>query len=350
MRHIISFEDISPDEWARLYGLTLDIIARPGDYARSCAGRVMAALFYEPSTRTNFSFQAAMQRLGGGVIGFSDPSVTSASKGETMRDTMIMVSGYSDSIVMRHPCAGAAKAASLYSSCPVINAGDGGHFHPTQTLTDLAAITRLRGGLRGMSVGICGDLKYGRTVHSLITALARFEDVTLHLISPRQLACPKYLRVFMQQRKMRFYEVTNLEAALGSLDVLYMTRIQRERFDDPKEYDRLKGVYVLTARKLSLAKGDLLILHPLPRVDEINPDVDGDPRAKYFFQAETGMYARMALLLELTALPKLTPERDYTETGRLCRNPGCITFREDYLPFLEENGRCVYCDYSLKGD
>jgi aspartate carbamoyltransferase catalytic subunit len=280
MRHIIGFDDISPEEWEDLYALTERIIERPGDYTGACAGRVMASLFYEPSTRTNFSFQAAMHRLGGGVMGFADPMVTSEAKGETMGDTIVMVSGYADTVVMRHPFAGAAKAASLYASCPIVNAGDGGHFHPTQTLTDLATIARLRDSPRGMSVGICGDLKYGRTVHSLITALARFPGVILHLISPRELAVPPYMRAFMQERGVKFFEITNLEAALGSLDVLYMTRIQRERFPSPAEYERLRGCYILTARKLVLAKKDLLILHPLPRVDDIHTAVDADPRAR----------------------------------------------------------------------
>lgn len=346
---MIDFGDISPEEWRELYKLTEDIGQAPGHYRDALRGHVLASLFFEPSTRTNFSFQSAMQRLGGGVFGFNDPNATSTAKGETLKDTLIMVSGYADVIVMRHPREGAALAGSLYSSCPLINAGDGGHLHPTQTLTDLSTITQLRGGVDGLHIGICGDLKNGRTVHSLIRALGRFRDIQLSLISPRELSVPPYLRRFMQDHGMRFVEVTNLEASLGQLDVLYMTRVQRERFLDPLEYERLKGVYVLTPHKLKAAKRDLLVLHPLPRVDEIDPAVDSDARAQYFRQAEIGMTARMALLLTLARLPKDTPPRVYTTEGTPCTHPGCITAQETYLPPLETDGNCRYCDHAIGG-
>lgn len=349
VRHVIDFGDISTEEWRELYQLTEDIRRDPALYRDALRGYVLASLFFEPSTRTNFSFQAAMQRLGGGVFGFNDPGATSTAKGETLKDTLIMVSGYADVIVMRHPCEGAALAGSLYSACPLVNAGDGGHFHPTQTLTDLATIMTLRGSVDGIHIGLCGDLKNGRTVHSLIRALARFQGIQLSLISPRELAVPPYLRRFMQDSGMRFVEVTHLEATLGQVDVLYMTRIQRERFLDPLEYERLKGVYILTPHKLRNAKKDLLILHPLPRVDEIDPAVDSDPRAAYFRQAEIGMTARMALLLTLARMPKDTPPRVYPPDGTPCSHSGCITARETYLPPLERDGYCRYCDHAVGG-
>jgi aspartate carbamoyltransferase catalytic subunit len=347
LRHLIDFADVSLGQWRELYALTQEIWKDPGAFRDTLRGHVMASLFYEPSTRTNFSFQAAMQRLGGGVFGFNDPNASSAAKGETLKDTFIMVSGYADVIVTRHPCEGAALAGSMYSSVPVINAGDGGHFHPTQTLTDLATITRLRGGVDGLHIGICGDLKNGRTVHSLIRALKHFPSARLSLISPRELSVPQYLRGYMSENAIRFVESTRLEASLAQLDVLYMTRIQRERFLDPLEYERLKGVYVLTAQKLKAAKKDLLILHPLPRVDEIHADVDTDPRAAYFKQAEIGMTVRMALLLTLAKKPKEYPSYASGADKPRCENGRCITKRETYLPALSENGRCGYCDNLL---
>ena len=254
MRHLIDFGDLTRAEWESLYQRCSDIMDHPADFMDACRGRVMASLFYEPSTRTNFSFQTAMLRVGGTVFGFADPKSTSTAKGETLKDTIKMVSGYADVVVMRNPKEGAAKAASLYSDVPVINAGDGGHMHPTQTTADLTTITRLRGKVDGLSVGLCGDLKNGRTVHSLIKALAKFEGIKFFLIAPRELAVPEYMRAFMREHGMWFTEVTGLEAVIPQLDVLYMTRIQRERFVDPLEYERCKGVYVLTRRKLDRAK------------------------------------------------------------------------------------------------
>ena len=299
MRHLIDFGDLTRQEWDGLYARASQIMDRPEDFLEVCRGRVMASVFYEPSTRTNFSFQAAMLRLGGTVFGFADPKSSSAAKGESLKDTVKMVSGYADVVVMRTPWEGSAKAASLYSDVPVINAGDGGHMHPTQTMADLTAITRLLGRADGLSIGLCGDLKNGRTVHSLIKAMAKFENIRFFLISPRELAIPGYMRAFLQERGMGFTEVTGLEAVIPQLDVLYMTRIQKERFVDPLEYERNKGVYVLTRRKLERAKEKMLVMHPLPRVDEIAVDVDDDPRAAYFRQARYGMFARMALLADL---------------------------------------------------
>lgn len=284
MRHIIDLSDLKMEEFNELYKLTSNIIDRPEGYTDACRGKVLGSLFYEPSTRTNLSFSTAMKRLGGSVIGFSNPSASSTTKGETLDDTITMVSNYADMIVMRHPSEGAAKAASLFSEVPVINAGDGGHLHPTQTLADMTTILRLRGSADNMKIGICGDLKYGRTVHSLIRFLANYKNVQFYLIAPRQLAIPEYLRQFMRDRKMKFYEVSGLEPVLPMLDVLYMTRIQKERFTDIAVYESLKGIYCLTKAKLRDARKELLIMHPLPRVDEISKDVDDDPRAVYLIR------------------------------------------------------------------
>ena len=351
LRNLIDIEDLSLEEWNELYGLASQIIAHPKDFADALRGDVMASLFYEPSTRTNFSFQTAMLRLGGSVFGFADPNSSSASKGETLKDTIKMVSGYADVVVMRNPKEGAAKAASLYSDVPVINAGDGGHMHPTQTLADLTTIAALRGGIRDLNVGLCGDLKNGRTVHSLIKALAKFPGIRFYLIAPRDLAVPAYMLEFLKANNLPFVEVTNLEATMPQLDVLYMTRIQRERFTDPLEYDRLKGVYVLTRSKLNLAKKDLLVMHPLPRVDEIAQNVDDDPRAVYFDQARYGMYARMALLMKLVEQGRMAPPRQEIGEKPLCRNKNCITQTELYLPSLTkqvgEKCCCAYCDKEI---
>ena len=304
MRHLIDFGDLTREEWERLYARTSEIIDAPEQVINACRGRVSCNLFYEPSTRTNFSFQTAMMRLGGSVFGFADPNSSSVSKGESIKDTVKMVSNYADVVVMRTPWEGSAKAASLYSNVPVVNAGDGGHMHPTQTMADLTTITRLRGGVDGLCVGLCGDLKNGRTVHSLIKAMAKFNGIKFFLISPRELAVPDYMRAFMREHEMWFTEVTGLEAVIPQLDVLYMTRIQKERFVDPLEYERNKGIYVLTRRKLERARPDMLVMHPLPRVDEITVDVDDDPRAVYFQQARYGMFARMALLEHLALQPR----------------------------------------------
>lgn len=355
MRHLIDFDDMTRPEWDELYRRASDIIDHPADYADVCRGKIAASLFYEPSTRTNFSFQAAMLRLGGTVFGFADPNSSSVAKGETLKDTVKMVSTYADVIVMRNPREGAARAASLYSNVPVINAGDGGHMHPTQTMADLTTITRLRGSVDGVSIGLCGDLKNGRTVHSLIKAMSKFHDIRFYLIAPRELAIPQYMRDYMRHRNMWFVEVTGLEAVLPQLDVLYMTRIQRERFDNDEDYRRCKGIYVLNKQKLRGGRDNLLVMHPLPRVDEIDINVDDDPRAVYFKQAQLGMYARMALLSDLANQPR---EEDHpVKIGRhqKCRNPRCITRTEPYLPPLTKRTElggevCAYCDKALDPD
>lgn len=352
MRHLIDFGDVSRAEWDGLYSRAVEMMERPDAFLDACRGRVMSSLFYEPSTRTNFSFQAAMLRVGGTVFGFADPKSSSVSKGETLKDTITMVSGYADVVVMRNPREGAAKAASLYSWVPVVNAGDGGHMHPTQTTADLTTITRLRGSVDHLSVGLCGDLKNGRTVHSLIKAMAKFQGVKFFLIAPRELAVPEYMRAFMRENNMWFTEVTGLESVIPQLDVLYMTRIQRERFVDPLEYERNKGVYILTRRKLERAKKNLLVMHPLPRVDEISIDVDDDPRAVYFEQARYGMFARMSLLTDLANQPRQKPEPVEIGGGPVCSNHNCITQTELYLPpLVKQTGGvdcCAFCDAPLR--
>lgn len=349
MRHINDLSDLTMEEFRELYKLTSNIIDRPEGYADACRGKVLGSLFYEPSTRTNLSFSTAMMRLGGSVVGFNNPNSSSAAKGESLKDTICMVSNYADLIVMRNPNEGAAKAASMFSEVPVINAGDGGHLHPTQTLADMTTILRLRGSADNMKIGICGDLKYGRTVHSLIHFLANYENVQFYLISPRELAIPEYLRQFMKNHKMKFFEIAGLEPVLPMLDVLYMTRIQRERFPSIEEYYSLKGIYCLTAAKLRNAKQDLLVMHPLPRVDEIAQDVDDDPRAVYFDQARYGMYARMALILTLLRQGRQRMPKSVKGLKNMrCTNPKCITRSETYLPIrthhTEQGERCLYCD------
>jgi aspartate carbamoyltransferase catalytic subunit len=344
MKHLIDFSDLSASEWARLYQTFENISEHPGDYRAALRGQTLASLFYEPSTRTRLSFEAAMLRLGGGVFGFSDPSSSSTVKGETLMDTAIMVSGYADAVVMRHPCEGAALAASLYSSRPVINAGDGGHCHPTQTLTDLATLTRLYGNLDGLRVGICGDLKYGRTVHSLLKALCRYENISVTLIAAPELALPGYARQACEEAGVRLTEDPDLRSAAGSLDMLYMTRVQRERFTDPAEYERLKDRYILTPAIMAAAPKELRVLHPLPRSGEVDFAVDWDPRAVYFEQARHGMVIRMALLLEMCKLPPFTPEKAQKKDGFVCANPNCITRAETYLPPLAEGDVCRYCE------
>jgi len=349
-RHLISIEDVSMPLWEELYALCEDIMARPKAYSLACSGKVLATLFFEPSTRTNFSFQAAMMRLGGSVFGFSEPSATSAAKGETFADTVRMMSSYADAIVIRSPYEGAALAASLYSEVPIINAGDGGHLHPTQTLTDLTTIRRKRGAIEKLTVGLCGDLLYGRTIHSLVLALSRFPEISFYLISPRELSIPDYMLAHLKQLNQKYIETTNLESVLPQLDILYMTRVQRERFDDPAKYERLKNVFILNRRKLMAAKEDLLVMHPLPRLEEIARDVDDDPRAAYFEQARLGMFIRMALLYKMTHMPRIPAEPLRDNTEGVCVNERCITKKEPYLPKLAKPGapgQCAYCDKNL---
>ena len=299
MRHIIDLCDLTEKEFSDLYKLVSNIIDRPEGYVDACRGKVLGSLFYEPSTRTNLSFSTAMMRLGGSVVGFSDPNATSASKGETLKDTINMVSSYADMIVMRNPREGAAKVASMYSSVPVINAGDGCHLHPTQTLADMITILRMRGSADDMKIGLCGDLKYGRTVHSLLHFLQRYHNVQFYLIAPDALKLPDYMVKFLKDNNMPFCEVDSIDEVLPELDVLYMTRVQKERFFNEEDYLRLKDSYILTPDKLANAKKDLCILHPLPRVNEISVAVDDAPRACYFKQVNYGRYIRMALILKL---------------------------------------------------
>ena len=299
-KHLIDPMDFSKEELEQLFNLAHQIIENPNEYSHVCDGKILATLFYEPSTRTRFSFEAAMMRLGGKILGFSEPNSTSTAKGETLADTITMVSIYSDIIAMRHPMEGSAKLASMYSNVPVINAGDGGHQHPTQTLTDLLTIESLKNGLENHTIGICGDLKNGRTVHSLIKAMSRYEGTKFILISPKELSIPSYIREeVLVKNNIEFKEVERLEDVIEELDILYMTRIQKERFFNEEEYLRLKDSYILDVEKMNLAKDDMIVLHPLPRVNEIAIEVDKDKRACYFKQAEFGMYVRMALISKL---------------------------------------------------
>ena len=299
-RHLINPMDFSKEELDEIFKLANQIITNPKEYSHLCEGKILATLFYEPSTRTKFSFEAAMMRLGGKLLGFSEPNSSSAAKGETLADTIKMVSIYSDIIAMRHPMEGSAKVASMYSDIPVINAGDGGHQHPTQTLTDLLTIKSLKGSLDNHTVGICGDLKHGRTVQSLITAMTRYENIKFILISPKELRVPQYIREeVLQKNNIEFKEVEKIEDVINELDILYMTRIQKERFFNEEEYLRLKDSYILDAQKMKSAKEDMIVMHPLPRVNEIDIEVDKDKRAAYFKQAEYGMYVRMALIAKL---------------------------------------------------
>ncbi|NKF08122.1 aspartate carbamoyltransferase [Clostridium gasigenes] len=299
-KHLIDPMDFSIYELDEIFKLAQEIIAEPKRFSHMCDGKILAALFYEPSTRTRFSFEAAMMRLGGNILGFSEPNSSSASKGETLADTIKMVSIYADVIAMRHPKEGSARVASKYSSVPVINAGDGGHQHPTQTLTDLLTIKILKKKLTGHTIGICGDLKYGRTVHSLIKAMSRYENIKFILISPKELKIPEYIKEeILSKNNIEFKEVERLEEVIGELDILYMTRIQKERFFNEEEYLRLKDSYILDLEKMSVAKDDMIVMHPLPRVNEIAMEVDYDSRAAYFKQAEYGMYVRMALIVKL---------------------------------------------------
>ena len=300
MRHVMSPLDFSVEEVDRILDLAADIKANPEKYAHACEDKKLATLFYEPSTRTRLSFEAAMLNLGGRVLGFSSADSSSASKGESVADTIRIISCYADICAMRHPKEGAPLVASMYSSIPVINAGDGGHQHPTQTLTDLMTIRSEKGRLDNFTIGLCGDLKFGRTVHSLIKALIRYPNIKFVLISPDELRLPDYIRDDVLVRNhQQFEEVVRLEDALPQLDLLYMTRVQKERFFNEEDYVRMKDFYILDKAKLALAKPDMQILHPLPRVNEIEPEVDDDPRAIYFKQAQYGVYVRMALILTL---------------------------------------------------
>ena len=300
MRHLMNILDLTVPEIDALIARADDIMARPADYWDACAHKILATLFFEPSTRTRLSFESAMLSLGGQVLGFSEAASSSAAKGESVADTLAVVSGYADIIAMRHPKEGAPIVGAAHSLVPVINAGDGGHYHPTQTLTDLLTIHHVKGSFGGLTIGLCGDLKFGRTVHSLIGAMSRYENIQFVLVSPEELKLPSFVKQeYIKDRGIRYTQATDLESVLGDLDILYMTRVQRERFFSEEEYLRLRDSYILTPEKLRLAKPDLAILHPLPRVNEISTAVDTDPRAVYFKQAHFGKFIRMALILFL---------------------------------------------------
>ena len=356
MRSLISILELSVEELDQLITTAKDIIAHPDKYWDSCKHKKLATLFFEPSTRTRLSFEAAMLELGGTVLGFSEASSSSASKGESVADTAKTVSCYADIIAMRHPREGAPFVASQAASIPVINAGDGGHNHPTQTLADLLTISRELGHLDNLTIGLCGDLKYGRTVHSLIEAMSRYTGIKFVLISPKELKIPGFIRYnVLEKHHIPYTETTSLEEAMPQLDVLYMTRIQRERFEDPWEYERLKDSYILDTQKMQLAKEKMCVMHPLPRVNEISVKVDDDPRAAYFRQALNGKYMRMALILKLldeaTNPTKVVLDASNLVSDKVCNNPKCISAVEQELPHLsrvtdiDENiHRCIYCE------
>ncbi len=356
MRSLISILDFTSEELDALIATAKDIIANPDDYREKCKYKKLATLFFEPSTRTRLSFEAAMLELGGTVLGFSQASSSSASKGESMADTAKILSCYADIMAIRHPREGAPYVAAQAASIPVINAGDGGHNHPTQTLADLLTISREMGRLNDLTIGLCGDLKYGRTVHSLIEAMSRYEGIKFVLISPEELRLPGYVRYnVLDKENIPYTEYRSLEEALPQLDVLYMTRIQQERFDSHETYERLKNSYILDTEKMQLAKENMCILHPLPRVNEISVKIDDDPRAAYFRQALNGKYMRMALILKLLEEAKNpvkeAPERDGLVYGKVCTNPKCISAVEQELPHIakitdpaENICRCIYCE------
>ena len=357
MRSLIDITDLSVEELDELMQTAEDIRKNPAAYAYRCHGKRLATLFYEPSTRTRLSFEAAMLELGGTVLGFSQPGAASVSKGESLADTARIVSLYSDILTIRTPVAGSALLASRYAEVPVINAGDGTHCHPTQTLADLLTIRSETGRLKNLTIGFCGDLKYGRTVHSLLVALARYQKIKVILISPKELELPEHeKKKSLLPGGMEWEETTDLEKALPKLDVLYMTRVQRERFTDRTVYEKVKSSYILTPELLKKAKPTLAVLHPLPRVGEIDPAVDEDPRACYFRQAQNGKFMRMALILKLLEEARWVPKR--WDNGRLtdawkdrchCQNPGCVTATEPFVKPLfftdADEGEVVRCGY-----
>lgn len=362
MKHLIDPTDLSKQELEEVIDLALDIIEHREKYSEVCKGKKLATLFYEPSTRTRLSFTAAMMELGGNVLGFSDAKNSSVSKGETCADTTKVINCFADIIAMRHFEEGAATVSAMNSRIPVINAGDGSHSHPTQTLTDLLTIKREIGRFDNITIGFCGDLKFGRTVHSLIKALSRYKGVKVVLIAPEQLRLPDYMKEEVCDRNgVPYIEVDTMEEVMGDLDVLYMTRVQKERFFDEDEYDRVKDFFILDAEKLKLARPEMRILHPLPRVNEISVDVDADPRAAYFRQVENGKFVRMALIFKLLKwandpekTTELVPE-DVVRGKYICRNKRCISNMETgveslFRPAHDHSGgyRCVYCESKPK--
>lgn len=360
MKHLIDPTDLTKQELDEIIARAQDIIANRAYYGESLKGRKLATLFYEPSTRTRLSFTAAMMELGGNVLGFSDAQSSSVSKGETVEDTVRVVGNFADVIAMRHNLEGAPYVASRVSKVPIINAGDGSHSHPTQTLTDLLTITREIGHIDGITIGFCGDLRFGRTVHSLIKALAQYKDVKIILIAPDELRLPDYIKQDVCDKQgLDYREVHTMEEVMPELDILYMTRVQKERFLDEDEFDRVKDSFVLDCEKLKAAKKEMAILHPLPRVNEILPEVDDDPRAAYFRQVENGKFVRMALIYSLLRWKDKPEEHVMPETPGLfedaslhCSNPKCICNHEHvkHLFHTTDNGvvRCQYCDSKVK--
>ena len=366
MKSIVDVTDLTIQELDEVVDTAMDIIKNPEKYAHACEGKVLASMFFEASTRTRLSFEAAMHELGGSVISMPDAGLASTSKGESIADTAKIVSCYADIIVMRHPLAGSAYVLAKNASVPIINAGDGGHCHPTQTTADLLTIYRTKVSFDNLTIGLCGDLLNGRTVHSLINAMCRYKNGKFVLISPDELKLPDYVKETIDKAGIPYEEVSSLEEAMPKLDILYMTRIQRERFLDPTEYDRLKDSYCLTEEKMKLAKPDMVLMHPLPRVNEISVKVDADPRAYYFDQALNGKYMRMALILkllkeneeEVKSIPHGSTKHfnpDYVPKGvdakvnvHKCTNPKCITQTEQELDQIEVNGRCFYCEQDIK--
>lgn len=353
MRHLLDITDFSVKEISDLIERAKDIINNPSVYREACRYKKLATLFFEPSTRTRLSFEAAMFELGGNVLGFEAASSSSTAKGESVGDTIRTVSQYADIIVMRHPDEGAPFAAVLDTGVPIINAGDGGHNHPTQTLADLLTIYRRHGRLDNLTVGLCGDLKFGRTVHSLIRAMSNYENVRFVLISPEELKVPEYITAELDKKKVPYKETADMAEFMPELDILYMTRVQRERFETAEEYERLKDCYILTPERMRSASETMSVLHPLPRVNEISHEVDSDPRACYFEQVANGKYMRMALILKLLSASEKGEEKPITfyPSDKKCKNLHCITAKEPELKSLKiiKDGkeRCYYCESEL---
>lgn len=348
-KNLIDLEAVSTEQIDKIIKKAKKIMQSPADFRHACDGKILATLFYEPSTRTQMSFQTAMLKLGGRTIGFDNPMNSSVSKGENLKDTITIVGGYADIIAIRHPIEGTAKAASLYAGVPVVNCGDGGHLHPTQTLTDLVTLSCEKGRLDNLKIGVCGDLLNGRTVHSLIKTLSKYENNSFVLISTKELSVPLYVIDILEKNGCKYEISHSLADSISDLDMLYMTRIQRERFKSEEDYRAQKNVFVLDREKLNKAKDDMIILHPLPRVNEITVDIDDDPRALYFKQAQYGMYGRMALILLLLQdedfmIDNKTPQI----CEHRCKNPKCITQQEEYLPNLSYKKMgmqmCDFCD------
>ena len=361
MRNVINILDLTVEEIDELIAVADDIIQNPQKYQDACHHKILATLFFEPSTRTRLSFESAMLSLGGNVLGFSEAASSSAAKGESVADTITVCSSYADIIAMRHPKEGAPLVASAHSSVPIINAGDGGHYHPTQTLTDLLTIHHEIGRFNNLTIGLCGDLKFGRTVHSLIGAMSRYAGVKFVLISPEELKLPSFVKQeYIKNKGIEYVQTDSLEEVMGDLDILYMTRVQKERFFNEEDYLRLKDSFILTEDKMKLARPDMRVLHPLPRVNEISVTVDEDPRACYFKQALNGKYIRMALILKLLAeaeqdATRAVPKEELLINRLLCKNPKCITTTEQELKHIfklsdKEHGiyRCVYCEEKAK--